>query len=178
MRNGLPGCGGFGLLYFVANIFVVFLFRQYSLLCFIMGNFGMRSSIANGESTSVADYVKSCYGASCNTPSSPSHMGSLLWFFLRREPYYHKLQYSKTPKFDVAAAVLGAVISAFVGYLTLSSLGSAGADLTDMIIIFWYIFLVYRCLLLIIFLGRDSIGFFFNVPMCFVRVLVWMVVRK
>ena len=66
----------------------------------------------------------------------PQRANSLVWFFLRREPYYHKLQYSKTPKFDVAAAVLGAIVSAFVGYLTLSSLGSAGADLTDMAIVF------------------------------------------
>jgi hypothetical protein len=101
-----------------------------------MGNFGIRSSVISGGSTIVTGYVKNCYGVGSETPTSPVHMGSLLWFFLRREPYYHKLQYSKTPKFDVAAAVLGAVISAFVGYLTLSSLGSAGADLTDMIIIF------------------------------------------
>jgi hypothetical protein len=61
---------------------------------------------------------------------------SQVWYLLRREPYYHKLQYSKTPKFDVAAAVLGVVISAFFGYMTLSSLGSGGADLTDLATIF------------------------------------------
>ena len=59
-----------------------------------------------------------------------------LFIILRREPYYHKLQYSKTPKYDVAAAVIGVIVSAFVGYLTLSSFGSAGADLSDMAILF------------------------------------------
>jgi hypothetical protein len=46
------------------------------------------------------------------------------------------LQYSKVPKFDVAAAILGVAISAFVGYLGLSTFGSAGADLTDMFTLF------------------------------------------
>jgi hypothetical protein len=55
-----------------------------------------------------------------------------LVFMLRREPLYHKLQYSKVPKFDAAAAAFGVVIGAFVAYLGLSSLGSAGADLTDL----------------------------------------------
>ena len=53
-------------------------------------------------------------------------------FSLRREPLYHKLQYSKVPKFDAAAAALGVIIGAFSVYLGLSSLGSAGADLTDL----------------------------------------------
>lgn len=57
-------------------------------------------------------------------------------FFIRYEQYYHKLQYSKVPKFDVAAALFGVVISAFFGYLTLSTLGSAGADLSDMLVLF------------------------------------------
>lgn len=65
--------------------------------------------------------------------------------------------------------MLGAIVSAFVGYLTLSSLGSAGADLTDMAIVFWYIFLTYRCLMLLVFLLRDSTNFFFNTPVCFFR---------
>jgi hypothetical protein len=92
---------------------------------------------------------------------------SLTWFYLRREPYYHKLQYSKTPKFDVAAAVLGVVISAFVGYMALSSFGSAGADLTDMGVLFWYTFLVYRTYWLLFFLCKNSINFFFNPLICF-----------
>ena len=57
-------------------------------------------------------------------------------FFLRYEQYYHKLQYSKVPKFDVAAAIFGVIISAFFGYLSLSTFGSAGADLTDMLVLF------------------------------------------
>lgn len=54
------------------------------------------------------------------------------WFVLRREPYYHKVQYSKVPKSDVAAAVFGAVVGAFVAYMTLSSVGSGSTDLTDL----------------------------------------------
>ncbi len=89
---------------------------------------------------------------------------------MRREPYYHKLQYSKTPKFDVAAAVFGVIVSAFVGYLTLNTLGSGGADLTDLATIFWYIFVCYRCLLLVLFLARESTNFFLNPLFCFARV--------
>lgn len=63
-------------------------------------------------------------------------MGRLtsVWFFLRREPFYHKLQYSKVPKADPAAALFGVVVGAFVGYLTLSSVGSGGTDLTDLMV--------------------------------------------
>lgn len=56
-------------------------------------------------------------------------------FFLRREPLYHKLQYSKVPKFDAAAAAFGVIVGAFVVFLSLSSLGSAGADLTDLTVL-------------------------------------------
>ena len=59
-------------------------------------------------------------------------------FILRREPLYHKLQYSKVPKFDAAAAVFGVAVGAFAVYLGLSSLGSAGADLTDLTTLCWY----------------------------------------
>lgn len=59
-------------------------------------------------------------------------------FLLRREPLYHKLQYTKTPKFDVAGATLGVVVGALVVYLGLSSFGSAGADLTDLTVFYWY----------------------------------------
>jgi hypothetical protein len=55
-----------------------------------------------------------------------------VWFLVRREPLYHKLQYAKTPKFDPAAAILGVVVGAFVGYMTLSSVGSVSVDLTDL----------------------------------------------
>jgi hypothetical protein len=84
------------------------------------------------------------------------------------------LQYSKTPKFDVAAAVLGVVISAFVGYMALSSFGSAGADLTDMGVLFWYTFLVYRTYWLLFFLCKNSINFFFNPLICFFWILYYV----
>lgn len=54
------------------------------------------------------------------------------WFILRREPIYHKLQYSKVPKYDSSAAILGTVIGAFGGYLALATVGSGGTDLTDL----------------------------------------------
>lgn len=61
------------------------------------------------------------------------------FYTLRREPLYHKLQYSKVPKFDVAAAILGVIVGAFVVYLSLCTVGSAGADLTDLTTLVWYI---------------------------------------
>lgn len=64
------------------------------------------------------------------------------WYILRREPYYHKIQYSKSPKFDPAAAVFGVVVGAFVVYMTLSTVGSGGADLTDLTCCIWYTFLI------------------------------------
>lgn len=54
------------------------------------------------------------------------------WFILRREPLYHKIQYSKVPKYDSSAAILGTVIGAFGGYLALATVGSGGTDLTDL----------------------------------------------
>jgi len=57
----------------------------------------------------------------------------VLHFILKREPHYHKLQYSRVTKFDSAAALLGAIFSAFVGYLSLCTLGSAGADMSDLL---------------------------------------------
>lgn len=60
-------------------------------------------------------------------------------FFLRREPLYHKLQYSKCPKFDAAAATFGVTVGAFGAYLALSSLGSMGADLADLTVFCWYV---------------------------------------
>ncbi len=62
-------------------------------------------------------------------------------FILRREPLYHKLQYSKTPKFDAAAATLGAGFGALSVYLGLAGFGSMGADLTDLTVLGWYIIL-------------------------------------
>jgi hypothetical protein len=66
-------------------------------------------------------------------------LGHLVTFLLRREPLYHKLQYSKVPKFDVAAAILGVVIGAFVVYMSLCSLGSSSADLSDLTCLCWYL---------------------------------------
>lgn len=60
---------------------------------------------------------------------------------LRREPMYHKLQYSKSPKFDSAAATLGVGLGAFVVYLALNGFGSMGTDLTDLTSLVWYTFL-------------------------------------
>lgn len=51
---------------------------------------------------------------------------------MRREPLYHKLQYSKVPKYDSSAAILGTVLGAFAGYLALATVGSGGTDLTDL----------------------------------------------
>jgi len=70
--------------------------------------------------------------------TTPSQQPGLV-FALRREPLYHKLQYSKVPKFDAAAAAFGVIVGAFAGYLGLSSLGSAGADLTDLTTFCWYV---------------------------------------
>jgi hypothetical protein len=78
-----------------------------------------------------------------------------LVFFLRREPLYHKLQYSKAPRFDAAAASLGVVVGAFVVYLSLSSFGSMGVDLTDLTIISWYLGLWYSTGYLLLSLYRQ-----------------------
>ena len=98
-----------------------------------------------------------------HSTSQPTRLVTLnTLFFLRREPYYHKLQYSKTPKFDVAAAVFGAIISAFFGYLTLSTVGSAGADLADMTALCWYLFVSYKISWYLSYLAKNSVNFFLN----------------
>lgn len=79
------------------------------------------------------------------------------WFLLRREPYYHKIQYSKVPKSDVAAALLGAIVGAFVAYLTLSSVGSGGTDLTDLAVILWYAGLLYGVWHTAVFLSKTGL---------------------
>jgi hypothetical protein len=48
------------------------------------------------------------------------------------------LQYSKTPKSDPFAAFLGAALGAFIVYMSLSTFGTGGADLTDLAICCWY----------------------------------------
>jgi hypothetical protein len=68
-----------------------------------------------------------------------------LWFILRREPYYHKIQYAKVPKYDGGAAVLGVGVGALVGYVALSTLGSGGTDLSDLTVVCWYVWLGYGC---------------------------------
>lgn len=78
------------------------------------------------------------------------------WFILRREPYYHKLQYSKTPKFDVAAALFGVIVGAFVVYLTLASVGSAGTDLSDLTTLVWYVLILVYCVKTWLFLQKTS----------------------
>ena len=66
-------------------------------------------------------------------PTQPR--GGETGFVLRREPLYHKLQYAKTPRFDVAAAVLGVGVGAVGAYLGLSSVGSMGVDLGDLTVL-------------------------------------------
>jgi hypothetical protein len=60
-------------------------------------------------------------------------------FLLKREPLYHKLQYSKTPKFDASAAAFGVILGAFVVYFGLSCVGSMSIDLTDLTVFCWYL---------------------------------------
>lgn len=79
-------------------------------------------------------------------------------FMLRREPLYHKLQYSKVPKFDAAAAVFGVAVGAFAVYLGLSSLGSASADLTDLTCLCWYVALWLATLRTVASLLRSSVS--------------------
>lgn len=57
------------------------------------------------------------------------------FYFLRREPFYHKIQYSKVLKHDIVAAIFGVACGAFSVYLSLNSLGSGSPDLTDLTIL-------------------------------------------
>jgi hypothetical protein len=79
--------------------------------------------------------LKMSLGKAAIKSSASSVLGNTTHYVLRREPLYHKLQYSKVPKFDVAAAVLGVIVGAFVVYLSLCTLGSAGADLSDLTVL-------------------------------------------
>ena len=92
------------------------------------------------------------------------HWGTV--FTLRREPLYHKLQYSKAPKFDGAAAVLGVGLGAVGVYLGLNSLGSMGADLTDLTTFGWYLGLWVAILLQLVARGRVTL-----LPLASARVL-------
>ena len=60
---------------------------------------------------------------------------SFRYFFLKREPYYHKIQYSKVLKHDISAAIFGVVIGAFTVYLALNTLGSGSPDLSDLSVV-------------------------------------------
>lgn len=99
---------------------------------------------------------------------------SPVWFMVRREPFYHKLQYSKTPKNDPMAAFLGAALGAFVVYMGLSTFGTSGADLSDLTIVVWYSLLSLlfsRGLLLTLItslrMGVSSLRLFFHVLLFF-----------
>lgn len=59
-------------------------------------------------------------------------------FFLKRQKLTHKLTYSKTMKSDVVVALFASIISLFVGYLALNSIGGSSVDLYDIFIVFWY----------------------------------------
>jgi hypothetical protein len=86
-----------------------------------------------------------------------------VWFIIRREPFYHKLQYSKTPKNDPMAAFLGAALGAFVVYMGLSTFGTSGADLSDLTIVVWYLLLLLTTLrgLLLVLVSSLSGGLSF-----------------
>ena len=73
-------------------------------------------------------------------------MGLVTLFVLRCESVTHKVQYSKVGKGDVGAAVFGAVVATFGGYLTLASIGSGAVDLADLTICLWYALLAYTTL--------------------------------
>lgn len=103
-------------------------------------------------------------------------------FLLRREPLYHKLQYSKAPRFDAAAATLGVVLGALVVYLSLNGFGSMGVDLSDLTTLVWYLGLWYTSFFYfswwvcassqlatscgfvgLVFIGEFLVAFFFEV---------------
>jgi hypothetical protein len=63
--------------------------------------------------------------------------------FIKREVFYHKIQYSKVFKFDVAAAVLGIAISTVFSVLAVASIGTCSVDLSDVCLVFYYVFVVY-----------------------------------
>lgn len=90
-----------------------------------------------------------------------NNLFKIFYFFLKREIYYHKIQYSKVFKHDIVAALFGVVIGAFVAYLSLNTLGSGSPDLSDMTILFWYIYLVFLILKLNLKLKKYEFNFFF-----------------
>lgn len=93
---------------------------------------------------------------SCTYRTSTRQVITPVWFILRREPYHHKLQYAKVPKYDGAAAILGVVIGSFIVYLALNSVGSGGVDLTDLTVLVWYLFIWVCNLVLLVSLYRNG----------------------
>jgi len=94
------------------------------------------------------------------------YIKNFIYFFLKREIYYHKIQYSKVFKHDIAAAIFGVVIGAFVVYLSLNTLGSGSPDLSDLSILLWYILLLY--LLLLNFVVTFKYSFFYICKVFFI----------
>lgn len=47
-------------------------------------------------------------------------------------------------------------MGAFVVYLTLSTVGSGGSDLSDLTVLVWYSFLIIQCLRLFFFLQKTN----------------------
>lgn len=62
----------------------------------------------------------------------------ILIFFLKRQKLTHKLTYSKTMKSDIVVALFALIISLFIGYLALSSLGGSSVDMYDLFVLYWY----------------------------------------
>lgn len=81
---------------------------------------------------------------------------------------YHKVQYSKVPKYDSSAAILGTVIGAFSGYLALATVGSGGTDLTDLTALVSWALL---CLLCFIWSNELRSTYLF---MVFIPIGVWV----
>jgi uncharacterized membrane protein len=70
----------------------------------------------------------------------------ILIFFLKRQKLTHKLVYSKTMKSDFFVAILAIIISLFVGYLALNSVGGSSVNIYDLFVYFWY-FLIFLFIL-------------------------------
>lgn len=59
-------------------------------------------------------------------------------FFLKKIKTTHKLYYSKTMKSDSVSAASAVLLSLFVGYISLNSLGGSSIDLYDLNILILY----------------------------------------
>ena len=82
------------------------------------------------------------------------------YFFLKREFYYHKIQYSKVLKHDISAAIFGIVFGAFAVYLSLNTLGSGSPDLSDLSVFLWYVFLAITVVNLLFNVFKFKYSFF------------------